>query len=59
MNWARGAKWPGEERERSFMPGGSPQPTENTQFGEENSRKSKPFSLKNFARAWLDFAGFG
>jgi hypothetical protein len=40
-------------------PRGSAQPLENARFGQDNPKKSKPFPLIFFARAWLDFAGFG
>jgi hypothetical protein len=50
---------PGKERQRNFSPEGSAQPLEKARFGQENPRKSKPFSLLGFVRAWPGFAGFG
>jgi len=46
-------------QQRKKWPRGSAQPLENARFGQGNPRKSKPFPLIVFARAWLDFAGFG
>jgi hypothetical protein len=58
--------WPPPEandRERSrkkeFFCLGSPQPFEKVQNRQGIPRKSKPFSLIDFARACPDFAGFG
>jgi hypothetical protein len=48
---------PGGKRKKA--PWGSAQVFEKAQFRQENPRKSKPFSLMVFGRAWVDFAGFG
>ena len=48
-----------EQRERSqkiFGARGSAQALEKARFGQENGRKTKPFSLMGLAQAWLDFA---
>jgi hypothetical protein len=41
-----------ERQEKLFTPGGSAQSFEKAHFGEDETRKSKPFPLINFARAW-------
>jgi hypothetical protein len=51
-------KGDGPEKKKK-MPRGSAQPLEKARFGQGNPRKSKPFSLMDFAQAWLGFAGFG
>jgi hypothetical protein len=46
--------------ERKLFPlRGSAQAIEMAYFGKGNPRKSKLFSLIDFARAWPDFAQFG
>jgi hypothetical protein len=45
--------------EKEKMAWGSAQALENAHYRQENPRKSKPFPLIFFGRAWLDFAGFG
>jgi hypothetical protein len=45
--------------DKEFLPWGSAQAVEKAQFGQENPRKSKPFSLIHFAWAGPGFAGFG
>jgi hypothetical protein len=47
------------EREKFFRSRGSAQAIEMVYFGKGNPRKSKLFSLIDFARAWPDFAQFG
>jgi hypothetical protein len=56
--WIR-ARRPDRGSRRKNVLGGSVQVLEKAQFGQENPRKSKLFSLISFARAWPDFAGFG
>jgi hypothetical protein len=53
------ANWEGTEPDNIFCPGGSAQPLEKAQFGQENPRKSKAFSLIHFVWAGPGFAGFG
>jgi hypothetical protein len=49
----------GPAGEQEKIPRGSAQALEKAQFRQENPRKSKPFPLIVFGRAWLNFAGFG
>jgi hypothetical protein len=58
--------WPereeAKERWKDFCLRGSAQPFEKAQNGQENPRKTKPFSPISFARLgwiWLGFAQFG
>jgi len=46
----------GEKKKKCW---GSAQALEKAHFRQENPRKSKPFPLIFFGRAWLDFARFG
>jgi hypothetical protein len=48
-----------KEREKTFLPQGSAQLIEKAHFRQGNPRKSKPFSLMDFARRWPGFARFG
>jgi hypothetical protein len=56
---ARGVVDLGARPKIFFLPRGSAQAFEKVQFRKGKTRKSKLFSLIDFARAWLDFAGFG
>ena len=49
----------GKRTKKTKRPGGSAEALEKARSGQENPRKSKPFPLIVFGRAWLDFAGFG
>jgi hypothetical protein len=48
-----------EQRDKEKSARGSAQVLEKARSGQGNARKSKPFPLIFFGRAWLDFARFG